>query len=151
MQAYEYTWRTFPRCLVTRYARATSSPLASQRDDPIMINGAHVVLYSKEAEADRAFVRDVLEFPHVDVGHGWLIFGLPPSELAVHPAERGGGHELFFMCEDVEALVTSMKGKGVTSAPIEELGWGRLTRITLPSGASMGIYEPRHERPPNDG
>ncbi len=73
-----------------------------------MINGAHVVIYSKNAEADRAFLRDVLDFPHVDVGHGWLIFGLPPSEVAVHPAENGGDHELFFMCEDVDTVVAKL-------------------------------------------
>ena len=114
-----------------------------------MINGAHVILYSKNADADRAFLRDVLDLPHVDVGHGWLIFGLPPSEVAVHPAETGGRHELFFMCENVETLVAELTEKGIACAGIDELGWGRVTRITLPGGGEIGAYEPKHERPPS--
>ncbi len=114
-----------------------------------MINGAHVILYSKDADADRDFLRDVLELPHVDVGHGWLIFGLPPSEVAVHPAENGGTHELFFMCESVDTLVVAMTEKGIACTAVEDLGWGRLTRITLPGGGKVGVYEPRHERPPS--
>jgi catechol 2,3-dioxygenase-like lactoylglutathione lyase family enzyme len=116
-----------------------------------VINGAHVIIYSSDSEADRAFLRDVLGLPHVDVGHGWLIFGLPPSEIAVHPAENGGDHELFFMCEDVEALVEGLAGREIACSEIEDLGWGRLTRVTLPGGGKVGIYEPRHERPPQAG
>lgn len=114
-----------------------------------MINGAHVIIYSKDAEADRAFLREVLDLPHVDVGQGWLIFGLPPSEVAVHPAERGGDHELYLMCEDVEAFVDAMRTKGVSCSAVQDQGWGRLTAITLPGGGEIGVYEPKHERPVN--
>lgn len=116
-----------------------------------MIHGAHVILYSTDADADRAFLRDVLDLPHVDAGQGWLIFGLPPSEVAVHPAEEGGTHELYFMCEDVDAFVARMKEKGVACTPVQDQGWGRLTAITLPGGGEVGVYEPRHERPANPG
>lgn len=116
-----------------------------------MIHGAHVILYSQDAEADRAFLRDVLELPHVDVGHGWLIFGLPPAEVAVHPAERSGEHELYLLCEDAEAFAAQMKEKGIPCTPVEDQGWGRLTTITLPGGGEIGVYEPRHERPPSAG
>ena len=116
-----------------------------------MINGAHVIVYSKDSEADRAFLRDVLGLPHVDVGHGWLIFGLPPAEIAMHPAETGGSHELFFMCENVETFVRQMTAKGVACAAVEDAGWGRLTKITLPGGGEVGVYQPRHERPPQAG
>ncbi len=114
-----------------------------------MINGAHVVIYSKDADADRDFLREVVGLPHVDVGHGWLIFALPPAEVAVHPAEIGGSHELYFMCDDVDALVAELGAKGVTCSGIEDAGWGRLTQITLPAGGKLGVYEPRHERPPS--
>ncbi len=112
-----------------------------------MINGAHIILYSKDA--DRAFLRDVLDLPHVDVGHGWLIFGLPPSEIAVHPDESGGKHELFFMCENVDTIVENLTTKGIACSAVEELSWGRLTRLTLPGGGEVGVYEPKHERPPS--
>ena len=111
-----------------------------------MIDGAHVVLYSSDADADRAFLRDVLGFPHVDVGDGWLIFALPPSEVAVHPAAENG-HELFFMCDDVEATVAELTARGVACSDIEDAGWGRLMRATLPGGMAIGIYQPRHARP----
>ncbi len=114
-----------------------------------MINGAHVILYSTDVDADRAFLRDTLDLPHVDVGHGWLIFGLPPSELAVHPAETSGKHELFFMCENIETFVTQASDKGITCTPIEDQNWGRLTTITLPGGGALGVYEPLHDRPPH--
>ena len=113
-----------------------------------MINGAHVVLYSTNADADRAFLRDVLGLPHVDVGHGWLIFGLPPSEVAVHPAEANEGHELFLTCDSVEAFIAEMAKLGLACSPIQDLRWGRLTQLTLPGGGTLGVYEPRHARPP---
>ena len=116
-----------------------------------MINGAHVILYSKDAEADRAFLRDVLGLPHVDVGDGWLIFGLPPAEVAIHPAETGGTHELYFMCADVDRLVADLGEKGVTCSAVQDMGWGRLTTIGLPGGGEVGAYEPRHARPPAAG
>lgn len=112
-----------------------------------MINGAHVILYSTDAEADRTFLRDVLALAHVDVGGGWLIFGLPPSEVAVHPDESGGWQELYFMCEDVDAFVGVMAEKGVACTPVADQPWGRLTQVTLPGGSQVGVYEPRHARP----
>ncbi len=115
-----------------------------------MINGAHVLLYSTDADADRAFLRDVLGLPHVDAGEGWLIFGLPPSELATHPAETTT-HELYLMCADADAFVAAMSARGVDCAEVQDAGWGRTTRFTLPSGAELGVYEPRHARPPSAG
>jgi len=112
-----------------------------------MINGAHVVLYSVNAEADRAFIRDVLGFAHIDAGDNWLIFRLPPAEVAVHPGSAGDGHELFLMCDDVAAEIMRLTAAGVACGPINDPGWGRLTTIDLPSGAQLGLYEPRHERP----
>lgn len=112
-----------------------------------MISGAHVVIYSKDAEADRAFLRDVLGFGHVDAGHGWLIFALPPAEAAVHPAETGGSEQLFLMCEDLEATMADLAGKGIACGPVEAPRWGRLTHILLPGGGRLGLYEPRHPRP----
>jgi|SRR5581483_8873863 len=112
-----------------------------------MITGAHSIIYTKNPEADRAFLRDVLRLSHVDVGGGWLIFGLPPAELAVHPSERNGVHELYLMCDDVNAFVAEMKKHGIAAGAIEDQGWGRLTRVTLPGGGELGVYEPRHQRP----
>jgi len=114
-----------------------------------MINGAHVVLDSQAAEADRAFLKDVVGLPHVDVGGGWLIFGLPPSEVAVHPAETGGPHELFSMVEDLEAFMAEMGRRGVACADVERPPWGALTKTTLPGGGQLGVYEPRQDRPPS--
>ena len=112
-----------------------------------MITGAHVLFYSTNPEADRAFLRDVLKLPNVDVGHGWLIFGLPPAEVAIHPSEKNDVHELYLMCDDVEALVTEMNEHNVSCTPVQNLGWGLLTQITLPGGGKLGIYQPRHARP----
>ena len=112
-----------------------------------MINGAHVIIYSTDAEADRAFLRDTLGFRHVDVGHGWLIFALPESELAVHPAEASGGHELYLMTDDVEAEIARLKAAGIACGDVENMGWGSLTRLTLPGGGKLGLYQPRHARP----
>jgi catechol 2,3-dioxygenase-like lactoylglutathione lyase family enzyme len=112
-----------------------------------MLTGAHVILYSRNADADRDFVRDVLGFPHVDVGHGWLIFALPPAEVALHPTEGSGSHELYLMCDDVGSFVASMQAKGVACAPVHEERWGSLTQITLPGGGSLGVYQPRHASP----
>ena len=112
-----------------------------------MINGAHAVIYSKNPEADRAFFRDVLKLPNIDVGGGWLIFGLPPAEVAVHPSERNGVHELFLMCDDVDAFIAEMERHRIACGPVEAQRWGRLTHIVLPGGGKVGIYEPRHARP----
>ena len=114
-----------------------------------MISGSHSIIYSKDAEADRAFLRDVLKFPNVDVGGGWLIFGLPPSELAVHPGDENDHHEFYLICDDVKALVADMKKRGVECSELHEQPWGVLTQVTLPGGGKLGIYEPRHARPGN--
>jgi catechol 2,3-dioxygenase-like lactoylglutathione lyase family enzyme len=110
-----------------------------------MILGAHVIVYSKDAEADRAFFRDTLGFPSVDAGHGWLIFGLPAAEAAFHPAEKNDDHELFLMCEDLEAEMSSLKDKGVKCSQVDEAPWGSITRIELPGGGKLGLYQPKHE------
>jgi hypothetical protein len=112
-----------------------------------MITGAHSIIYSKDAEADRVFLRDVLKLTHVDVGQGWLIFGLPPSEVAVHPSKENGVHEFYFICKDVNAFVTEMKNAGIECTPLQNQGWGVLTQVTLPGGGKIGVYEPRHARP----
>ncbi len=112
-----------------------------------MIIGAHSILYSKNPEADRAFLRDVLQFPGVDVGGGWLIFGLPPSEVAVHPSDENDVHEFYLMCEDIGGFVAEMKARGVACGEVQSMGWGMLTRLTLPGGGGLGVYEPRHARP----
>ena len=112
-----------------------------------MLTGAHAIIYSTNAEADRAFFRDVLKLSNVDVGHGWLIFGLPPAEVAVHPPDDNDVHEFYLMCDDVEAFVTEIARHGVTCQPLEDQGWGRLTRVVLPGGGKLGVYQPRHARP----
>ncbi len=110
-----------------------------------MIGGVHTILYSKQADAVRAFFRDVLEFPAVDAGRGWLIFATPPGELAIHPAEERARHELYLMCADIEAEVARLGAKGVEfSMPIRDQGWGLLTQVKLPDGETLGLYEPRH-------
>lgn len=112
-----------------------------------MIHGAHVIIYSKDADADRAFFKDTLKYEYADAGHGWLIFALPPAEVAVHPGEKNDTHELYLMCDDVEAFVADMKSKKVKTGSISDEGWGRLTSITLPGGGKLGVYEPRHASP----
>jgi hypothetical protein len=116
-----------------------------------MITGAHSIIYSTNPEADRAFLRDVLAFPHVDVGEGWLIFGLPPAEVAVHPGDENGAHELYLMCDDVEAFVAAMSARSIACAPVMNRGWGLLTEVTLPGGGKLGVYQPRHARPAATG
>jgi len=112
-----------------------------------MIIGAHSILYSTNAEADRTFLRDVLGFPSVDVGQGWLIFGLPPSEVAVHPGEENDVHELYLMCDDVGRFVTGLEKRGIACGPVLDRGWGLLTQVALPGGGKLGVYQPRHARP----
>jgi len=112
-----------------------------------MIIGAHSIIYSKDAEADRAFLRDVLKLTHVDAGHGWLIFGLPPSEIAIHPGAEGETHEFYLMCDDLAGFIAQMQAAGRDCAPPSEQRWGVLTALTLPSGAKIGVYQPRHPRP----
>ena len=112
-----------------------------------MIQGAHVIVYSKDSDADRAFFRDVLQYQSVDAGHGWLIFALPPAELAVHPSDQNDTHELFFLCDDVQAFIAQMGAKSVTCSPVEEQRWGSITRLTLPGGGKIGVYQPKHPSP----
>ncbi|MGH9409522.1 MAG: VOC family protein [Vicinamibacterales bacterium] len=112
-----------------------------------MIIGAHSFIYSTDAEADRAFLLDVLGFPHVDAGGGWLIFALPASELAVHPHDRNDVQELYLMCDDAEAFVADMKARAIVCDPVTSQGWGSFTHLTLPGGGRLGVYEPRHPRP----
>jgi hypothetical protein len=113
-----------------------------------MIIGAHSIIYSKNPDADRAFLRDVLRLSHVDAGDGWLIFGLPPAEVAVHPGDKSDVHEFYLMCDDIEALIVAMKERGVACGPVHALGWGTLTHLILPGGGKLGVYQPRHARPP---
>ena len=112
-----------------------------------MIIGAHSILYSKDPEADRAFLRDVIGLSHVDVGGGWLIFGLPPAEVAVHPAEKSGAQEFYLMCDDIEVFVADMQKREIACDPVDDQGWGLLSSLTLPGGGRLGVYQPRHERP----
>jgi catechol 2,3-dioxygenase-like lactoylglutathione lyase family enzyme len=132
-----------------------------------MIIGAHIVLYTTDAEADRAFFRDVLNFPSVDAGHGWLIFALPPAAAAFHDLEKqswdkkswdkknleqndtehNSRHELYLMCDDIAATLRDLKSKNVPVSAITEQRWGSLATLTLPSGSKLGIYQPKHPGP----
>jgi catechol 2,3-dioxygenase-like lactoylglutathione lyase family enzyme len=109
-----------------------------------MITGMHAVIYTRDAEADRAFFRDVLGLPAVDAGGGWLIFAAPPSEVACHPAESNGKHELYLMCDDVKAEIASLGEKGITCGSVTDERWGLLSTVRLPGGGDLGLYEPRH-------
>ena len=109
-----------------------------------MISGAHVILYSKDASADRAFFRDVLGFKSVDAGHDWLIFALPPAEAAFHPSEANGPHELYFLCEDLPAEMASLAEKGVQFSRVKQERWGSITHLQLPGGGTLGLYQPTH-------
>jgi hypothetical protein len=109
-----------------------------------MISGAHMIIYSTDADADRAFFRNVLKFPAIDAGQGWLIFALPPAEIAVHPAAESDTHEIYLMCDDVEATIQELKSRNVDCTPIADEGWGLLTHISLPGGGRLGLYQPRH-------
>jgi catechol 2,3-dioxygenase-like lactoylglutathione lyase family enzyme len=112
-----------------------------------MLRGAHAIVYSKDSDADRDFFRDVLKFPFVDVGHGWLIFALPPAEIAVHPADGEAKHEVYFMCDDVHAFIAEMKKHGRPCTEVSEQRWGSLTSLTLPGGGTIGVYQPKHASP----
>ena len=109
-----------------------------------MIFGAHIIVYSKDAEADRAFLRDVLGFKSVEAGPGWLIFALPPAEAAVHPAEENNRHELYLMCDDLQTEIATLASKGVTGLTVQEERWGSLTYLPLPGGGKVGLYQPKH-------
>ena len=109
-----------------------------------MIIGAHVVLYSKDAEADRAFFRDILGLKSVDAGRGWLIFALPPAEAAFHPSESNGPHELFFMCDNLTAEMSALAKKNVAFSEIQEARWGSIVKMKLPGGGDISLYQPKH-------
>ena len=109
-----------------------------------MFTGSHVVVYTKDAESDRAFFRDVLKLPAVDAGHGWLIFALPPAECAFHPAHENDLHQLYFMCDDLTSTMESLKEQKVKCGPIKEERWGTMTTLSLPGGGKIGIYQPKH-------
>jgi catechol 2,3-dioxygenase-like lactoylglutathione lyase family enzyme len=112
-----------------------------------VIFGAHVIVYSNDAEADRRFFHDVFGLSSVDAGHGWLIFALPPAELAVHPAGGDVAHELYFMCDDLEAEMRRLGSEGVECSEVEEARWGSVTKVRLPGGGDVGLYQPKHPSP----
>ncbi|MFZ0197700.1 MAG: VOC family protein [Candidatus Sulfotelmatobacter sp.] len=112
-----------------------------------MINGAHIVIYTKDSEADRAFFRDVLGFPSVDAGHGWLIFAMPPLEAAFHDSESNDRHELYLMCDDLTATLKDLRSKKVKISAVSEERWGKTASFILPGGGKVGIYEPKHASP----
>lgn len=112
-----------------------------------MLTGTHLIIYTRDADADRAFFRDILRLSSVDAGEGWLIFALPPAEIAFHPADRDAGHEIFLLCDDIDALFKDLTGKGAHCGPIVQEPWGSITRLTLPGGSHLGIYQPKHARP----
>jgi catechol 2,3-dioxygenase-like lactoylglutathione lyase family enzyme len=109
-----------------------------------MISGAHLVLYTKDTEADRAFFRDALGLKSVDAGQGWLIFALPPSEAAFHPSEKNGPHELYFLCDNLKSEMAAFAKKGVACSAVHEERWGSITRMQLPGGGEIGLYQPKH-------
>lgn len=109
-----------------------------------MISAAHLVLYSRNAAADRAFFQDILGFKSIDAGHGWLIFALPPGEAAFHPSDANAPSELYFICDDLKAEIDSLAKKGVRCSEIQEARWGSMTKLQLPGGAVIGIYHPKH-------
>jgi len=109
-----------------------------------MIIGAHTIIYSKNADADRAFLRDVLGFSHVDGGHSWLIFALPPSEAAVHPSDENDVHELYLMTDDLAGEIARLEAAGAACEPVTEQRWGSLTAVRLPGGGKLGLYQPKH-------
>ncbi len=112
-----------------------------------MITGAHSIIYSSDAEADMDFFKNILKFPHVDVGRGWLIFALPPSEIAVHPSDSNDRYDFYLMCDDINAFITEMAGHSIICGAIDSQRWGLITSLTLPGGGRLGVYEPTHARP----
>jgi len=112
-----------------------------------IISGAHSIIYSTNAEADRAFLRDVLKLAHVDAGEGWLIFALPPAEAAVHPSEKNDVHELFLMCDELNAFIMELKKHHIACDRVQDRGYGLVTKLRLPGGGKLGVYQPRHPRP----
>ncbi len=112
-----------------------------------MITGVHSIIYSTNPELDRAFLRDVLKLTNIDVGEGWLIFGLPPAELAVHPSEKNDVQELYLLCDDIESFVQEMSQHNINCGPVQNQSWGLFTQLILPGGGKLGVYQPRHARP----
>jgi predicted enzyme related to lactoylglutathione lyase len=112
-----------------------------------MITGAHSIIYSSDAAADMEFFKSVLKFTNIDVGHGWLIFALPPSEIAVHPSAEGGVHEFYLLCDDINAFIKEMSQHNIVCSAVQTQRWGNITHLTLPSGGKLGVYEPKHARP----
>jgi hypothetical protein len=112
-----------------------------------MLTGAHMVIFSSNVEADRAFFGEVLKLPSVDGGGGFLIYAVPPAELAVHEASSGGRHEVYFMCAEIRAFAEELKRRGIACTPVADEGWGLLTEVSLPGGGKLGVYQPRHARP----
>jgi catechol 2,3-dioxygenase-like lactoylglutathione lyase family enzyme len=133
-------------CDVTRETRLHRAAFSVQVRDGVttMITGMHAVIYTRDAEADRAFFRDVLGFSAVDAGDGWLIFAAPPSEIAFHPAEHNGRHEIYLMCDDVGAEIARLGRQGITCSAVSDEGWGLLSTVQLPGGGGLGLYQPRH-------
>lgn len=112
-----------------------------------MITGLHSVIFSTNADADRDFLQQVLKLTSVDAGGGWLIFGLPPAEIAIHPSEINDVHQLYLMCKDIEVFMDEMQKRDIHCSEVKDEGWGLLSQITLPGGGKLGVYQPRHARP----
>jgi hypothetical protein len=112
-----------------------------------MLTGAHCIIYSTNPDADRIFLRDVVKFQSVDAGNGWLIFGLPPAEIAIHPSEKNNIHEFYLICDDVALFVKDMKKHKIKCSPVKDQDWGLLTQLSLPVGGKLGVYQPKHARP----
>jgi catechol 2,3-dioxygenase-like lactoylglutathione lyase family enzyme len=112
-----------------------------------LIDGAHIVIYTKDPEADRAFFRDVLKFSSVDAGHGWLIFAMPPLEAAFHESEKNDQHELYLLCDDITTTLKDLESKHVSVSDVTEQRWGKLATFTLPGGGKIGVYQPKHPSP----
>jgi hypothetical protein len=112
-----------------------------------MITGAHTIIYSTDAEADRLFLRDVLKLTNVDVGNGWLIFGLPPAEVAVHPSDQNDVQEFYLMCDDLDRFIQGLQQHKIECEAVQDLRYGLVTKLTLPGGGKLGVYQPRHPRP----
>jgi catechol 2,3-dioxygenase-like lactoylglutathione lyase family enzyme len=118
-----------------------------EKGEVAMIQGAHIVIHTKDPEADRAFFRDVLKFPAVDAGHGWLIFAMPPLEAAFHDSAHNDQYEFFLMCDDIAATLQDLKSKDVMVSDVSDQRWGKLASLTLPGGGKIGVYEPKHPSP----
>ena len=112
-----------------------------------MISGAHVMIFTRDEDADRAFLRDALEIPCIDSGGGWLIFKLPPTELGVHSHDANDLHQLYLICDDLDATIAKLADKGITCSEVMNASWGRATSVPLPGGGKIGVYQAHHARP----